>query len=57
MKYGKQILLGAVVSSAIAYGLSDNLENFSKSFVLAGLGYGAIYYWTQNRKQNDKRVE
>jgi hypothetical protein len=57
MKYGKQILLGVVASSAIAYGLSDNLESFSKTFVMAGLGYGAIYYWSQNKKTNDKRVE
>ena len=45
------------MSSAIAYGLSDNLEKFSKSFVLAGLGYGCGYYLLQNRKSNDKRVE
>ena len=57
MKYGKQILLGVVASSAIAYGLSDNLRTFSKTFVLAGLGYGSIYYLLQNRKTNDKRVE
>ena len=57
MKYGKQILLGVVASSAIAYGISDNLEKFSKSFVLAGLGYGWGYYLLQNRKSNDKRVE
>ncbi len=57
MKYGKQILLGVMVSSAIAYGLSNNLQEFSQRFVLAALGYTAISYWIENRTQNDKRVE
>jgi hypothetical protein len=57
MKYRKQILLGVLVSSAIAYGLSNNLQEFSQRFVLAALGYAVVTYWVDNRTSKDKRVE
>lgn len=53
----KKILLGVVVSIAIAYGVSNDLTTFSKTFVMSGLGYAAINYWLENRKGTDKRVE
>ena len=57
MKYGKQILLGVVASSAIAYGMSSNLQEFSQRFVLAALGYAAVAYWLENKESKDKKVE
>ena len=57
IKYAKSIILGAMVSAAIAYGFSNDTEAFCKFFVLAALSYAACFYWFQNRKHTDKRVE
>jgi hypothetical protein len=53
----KKTLLGAVVSIAIAYGVSNDLRQFSKTFVMSGLGCASVAYWFENRKKTDKRVE
>lgn len=53
----KKILLSAAVSIVIAYGVSNDLSRFSKTFVMAGLGCAVINYWLENRNKTDKRVE
>lgn len=53
----KKILLGAAISIVIGYGVSNDLLQFSKVFGLAGLGYTAVTYWIDNRKNTNKRIE
>lgn len=56
-KQTKQILVGILVSSGMAYGLSNDLLSFSKHFVLSGLICAGATYWFSQKQDKDARVE
>lgn len=49
---------GVLLSSGLAYSFSNDLDEFSKYFVLGVMGYSAgVVYFSNKKKKDDKMVE
>lgn len=53
----EKIGLLVLFSSGLAYGFSTDISEFFRYFVLSGITFSAIFYWINQRKSRDEKIE